>query len=103
VGRVPGPARKAYWLDTTNATGTGTFEFVASNGDHLLAKTAGGEDGFTPPNISHVTLVATIEGGTGRFAAATGTFTIQSSQAIDFATNTASGSGSFEGHISLNK
>lgn len=90
-------------VDTTNAKSTGTFEFVAANGDHLFARTAGGEDAFTPPNISHVTLVATIEGGTGRVAAATGTFTIQLRQEIDLATGTAAGSGSFEGHISLNR
>ncbi|AMY07813.1 hypothetical protein LuPra_00994 [Luteitalea pratensis] len=40
--------------------------------------------------------------GTGRFAAATGTFTIHVRQEIDFATSMATGSGSFEGHVSLN-
>jgi len=47
--------------------------------------------------------VATIVGGTGRFAGATGTVTILWSSAIDFAAGTSSGSGSFEGHVNLKK
>jgi hypothetical protein len=39
-------------------------------------------------------------GGTGRFAAATGTFTIQQTSIIDFETGTSSGSGWFDGTIS---
>jgi hypothetical protein len=90
-------------VNTTTATSTGTYSLTAANGDQLFATTAGGEDQFIPPNISHVTLIATIAGGTGRFADATGTFIIRTVSAIDFATATSSGSGSFEGHINLNK
>jgi hypothetical protein len=91
-------------VDLATARGTGgTFNFTAANGDQLLTSTTGGEDEFTPPNISHVTLVATIVGGTGRFATATGTLTARFTQTIDFATGTASESGSFEGQINLNK
>jgi hypothetical protein len=87
-------------VDQPTATSTGTFNFTAANGDQLFTTTAGGQDAFTPPNVSHVTLVATIVGGTGRFAAATGTFTMQQTSIIDFATGTSSGSGSFDGTIS---
>jgi len=90
-------------VDVRTASSTGTFNFTAANGDQLFTTTAGGEDEFTAPNVSHVTLVATIVGGTGRFAAASGTFTIHSIGAIDFATATSSGTGTFEGHINLNK
>jgi hypothetical protein len=87
-------------VDQPTATSTGTFNFTAANGDQLFTTTAGGQDAFTPPNVSHVTLVATIVGGTGRFAGATGTFTMQQTSIIDFATGTSSGSGSFDGTIS---
>lgn len=85
----------------TNAA-TGTVSFTAANGDQLFADTIGGESAFIPPNVSKVTLAAIITGGTGRFASATGTFTLLLTEAIDFATNTASGSGTFDGTIDLN-
>jgi hypothetical protein len=56
---------------------------------------------FTPPNISHVTVTATIVGGTGRIAGATGTLTIEHTSAIDFQTGTSTGSGTIGGRISL--
>jgi len=90
-------------VDQPTATSTGTFNFTAANGDQLSTTTAGGQDAFTPPNVAHITLVATIVGGTGRFAAATGTFTIQETEIIDFATGTSSGSGSFDGSVSRGK
>jgi hypothetical protein len=89
--------------DLATHTGTGTATLTAADGDELFIKYEGGETEFVPPNVSTVTLVATITGGTGRFAAATGTFTIIRTGTIDFATGTATGSGSFEGQISLNK
>jgi hypothetical protein len=89
-------------VDLATAAGTGTFNFTAANGDQLFTETSGGEDSFVPPNVSHITLVARIVGGTGRFAQASGTFTLQSTTTIDFSTNTGTGHGSFEGQISLN-
>jgi hypothetical protein len=90
-------ARHEAVVDLVALTGTGTFNFTAANGDQLFSTTSGGEDEFIPPNISHVTLVATIVGGTGRFAGATGTFTIRRIGTIDFAAGTSSQSGSFDG------
>jgi hypothetical protein len=90
-------------VDTTNNTSTGTFRLTAANGDQLFTETAGRETEFIPPNISKVTLNARIVEGTGRFAGATGTFTVQRTEAIDFAASSATGSGSFEGHLNLNK
>lgn len=90
-------------VDMTTARGTGTVHFTAANGDQLFTTTTGAEDAFVPPNVSHVTLVATIVGGTGRFAAAAGTFTLRYVGTIDFATNTSTESGSFEGRIDLKK
>lgn len=90
-------------VNTTNNTATGTLNFTAANGDRLLTTTTGAETEFVPPNVSKVTLNATIIGGTGRFAGATGSFVIHTTDAIDFVTNTAAGTGSFEGTISLNR
>lgn len=89
-------------VNTTNNTGVGTFNLTAANGDQLLTTTTGFENEFVPPNVSKATLHATIVGGTGRFAGATGVFTIRTTEAIDFVANTATGSGTFEGSISLN-
>jgi hypothetical protein len=89
-------------VNMATATGTGTFDLTAANGDQLFATTVGGEDQFTPPNFSHVRLVATIVGGTGRFAAATGTFILERTATINFAMGTSTSFGSFEGHIDLN-
>ena len=83
------------------ATSSGTLTFTAANGDQLFATTAGGEDQFTPPNISHVTLAATIVVGTGRFASATGTFTMERTGTINFVAGTSTSIGSFDGHINL--
>jgi len=96
-------ATSATIVDLRTSAGEGTFDFTASNGDLLRTTTAGGETSFTPPNISHVTLTATIVGGTGRFADATGTLTLTFDQTIDQATSTASTAGTIEGRINLNK
>jgi hypothetical protein len=57
-----------------NPVATGTWAFRAANGDRLFATT---ESTGTPvaPGIDDVKTVATITGGTGRFADAAGTFT----------------------------
>ena len=90
-------------VNTTTNTATGTFNFTAANGDQLWTTTTGVEDEFVPPNVSKVTQSARIVGGTGRFAGATGTLTMLITETIDFVTNTATGSGTVDGTISLNK
>jgi hypothetical protein len=86
----------------STSTSTGTFIFTAANGDQLSG-TFVGSGVFIPPATASITEVATIEGGTGRFASATGTFTMERAETIDFATGQGSGYGSIEGEISLNK
>jgi hypothetical protein len=83
-------------------TATVTWDFTAANGDRLSATGVGRQDQFIPPNVSHVSGTATIVGGTGRFAAATGTFTVRRVITLNN-DHTASESGSFEGHINLNR
>ena len=89
--------------EVTGNTATGKFTFIAANGDQLSG-TFVGEGVFMPPNTATRNEVATIENGTGRFAGATGTFTMVTVDTIDFANGgTATGYGSFEGRINLNK
>ena len=84
-------------VDLATSTSTGTFDFTAANGDHLLATFTG--LGVTiEPGVASITEVATVVGGTGRFAATTGTFTVRRVLAM----TTGVSSGSFDGHINLN-
>jgi hypothetical protein len=74
----------------------GSYEFTAANGDTLTADFVGH---FVPsgvPGVLFVVETATITGGTGRFAGATGSFT--SERLVDTITGTVI--GSFEGTIS---
>jgi hypothetical protein len=86
----------------TGAPPTGTWDFTAANGDRLSATAVVTPDQFIPPNVQHVTVAGTISGGTGRFAAATGAFTARVVSTLNF-DHTSSESGSFEGHINLNR
>ena len=88
--------------EVTGNTATGKFAFIAANGDQLSG-TFVGEGVFMPPNTATRNEIATIENGTGRFAGATGTFTMVTVDTIDLATGKATGTGTFEGQINLNK
>lgn len=90
-------------VDTVSRTSVGTFNFTAANGDEVWTTTVGGETANPVPNVSTAERDATIVGGTGRFAAATGRLTIRTTETIDFETNTATGSGTVEGEINLNR
>ena len=88
---------------TSENTSTGTFTFTAANGDQLSGTFVGVEGVFIPPNTARITEVATIRNGTGRFAGATGTFTMVRFDTIDFTTGQATGTGTLEGKINVNK
>ena len=81
-------------VNTTNRTSTGTYEFTAANGDTLTAGFTG-QATLTAPGILSVVETATITGGTGRFAGATGSFTVERL----FNQVTGLTTGSFEGTI----
>ena len=79
-----------------DGTAVGTYEFTAANGDTL---TADYTELFTPTDVPGVfsdVITATITGGTGRFAGATGSFV--SDRVADHSTGIVS--DSFEGTIS---
>ena len=75
-------------------TAQGTCTLVAANGDTLVADFTGQAQGG--PVVVSIVEHATITGGTGRFAGATGSFTIE--RLFDRAAGTTT--GSFEGTIS---
>jgi hypothetical protein len=83
---------------TTPATSFGSYEFVAANGDTLSASFVGQVTPF--PGGNAAVEIATITGGTGRFAGATGTFTGEHVVLVDPATGIRTVIGSFEGTIS---
>lgn len=62
-------------VNTETRTGSGTFLFTAANGDTVFG-TITGQATFTPPNVLAIVGTATITGGTGRFAGATGSFIV---------------------------
>ena len=80
-----------------DGTAVGTYEFTAANGDTL---TADYTESFTPTDVPGVfsdVITATITGGTGRFAGATGSFV--SDRVADHVTGIVS--DSFDGTISI--
>jgi hypothetical protein len=75
--------------------GAGTYHFVAANGDTLTAKFTG-VSAPAAPGFLYIVETATITGGTGRFAGATGGFVCE--RLYDIAGGTTI--GSFRGTIS---
>ena len=80
-------------VNVLTMSSTGAATFTAANGDTLSASVVGQATRIAPTVLSIVE-VYTITGGTGRFAGATGTFTLESTlnQATGVSTGTLSGS-----------
>jgi hypothetical protein len=87
----------AHIVNTVARTVTGSYEFTAANGDTLIADVTG-QFGPTAENPRVLLSVetATITGGTGRLAGATGSFTVERLLNLDTFLTTVS----FEGTIS---
>ena len=90
-------------VDLATSAATGTYAFTAADGDQLVATTVSQGEPLVPPNLSTINGTGTIVSGTGRFAGATGSFSYRLTHAIDFASGTSTGSGSFEGSLDLNR
>jgi len=75
---------------------TGEYLFVAANGDTLTATFTGAAAPTADPNVLAIVEDATITGGTGRFAGATGSFRVE--RLYDTVAGTTA--GSFEGSVS---
>jgi hypothetical protein len=82
-------------VDIPTAHATGVATFTAANGDTLTATVSGQSTPTTTPGVVSIVEVYTITGGTGRFADATGTFTVRST--LDRSTGVSS--GTFSGAI----
>jgi len=83
-------------VDHATRTAVGIYEFTAANGDTLTAEFTGTATPTPIPGVLYIEETATITGGTGRFAGATGDFT--SERLFDRIAGTTV--GSFEGTIS---
>jgi hypothetical protein len=81
----------------TPPNGSGFYHFVAANGDTLTAEFKGVSAPTATPGVLYIEETATITGGTGRFAGATGSFTCERWYDMIAGTTT----GSFEGTITL--
>ena len=91
VGPIHGPVPAP--VNFATSRGVGTYTFTAANGDTLTADFTGQAQ---PGPITSIVEQAVITGGTGRFAGATGSFTVR--RLFDRGAGTAT--GSFVGTIS---
>jgi hypothetical protein len=83
-------------VDLLTLSSVGVISVVAANGDVIFATQTGQGDPTPDPDVFSIVEVSTITGGTGRFAGATGTFTIARLAHL----STGDSSGSFSGTIS---
>ena len=83
-------------VNRATRTAIGSYQFTAANGDTLSADFTGQATPTATPGVIYIVETATITGGTGRFAGATGSFT--SERLYDTIAGTTI--GSFEGTIS---
>jgi hypothetical protein len=86
------------WLFTVNTaagTGSGPVHYIAANGDDIFTTSVGQSQPTDTPGVFRIVEIQTIIGGTGRFAGAKGSFTVD--RLTDL--NTGFTSGSFHGTI----
>jgi hypothetical protein len=83
----------------SNGTAVGTYEFTAANGDTLTADFTSQVTPTDVPGVVNVAVTATITGGTGRFAGATGSFV--GDRVVDMVHGTVT--ESFDGTISTRR
>ena len=86
-------------VDLLSQIGIGTAHFITANGDSLFTDVIGQGNPTGDPDVVRVVELYTITGGTGRFADATGSFTIE--RVADLVTGFSD--GSFDGTIVFGK
>jgi hypothetical protein len=84
-------------VNRATRTAIGSYEFTAANGDTLSADFTGKSTPTATAGVLYIEETATITGGTGRFAGATGSFTVE--RLFDTVAGTTT--GSFKGTIIL--
>jgi hypothetical protein len=77
-------------VNVLTMSGSGSFDFTAANGDTVTADESGQAFLTQTPGVLSIVEHATITGGTGRFAGATGSFTVE--RLLDTVTHTTFGS-----------
>jgi len=82
-------------VNTPTRTAAGNYEFTAANGDKVYAEFTGVAQPTATVGVIAIVETATITGGTGRFAGASGGFVVH--RLFDRIANTTT--GSFEGAI----
>jgi len=82
-------------VNLANGTSTGSARLIAANGDSVYTTIAGSLELTATPGVASITEINTITGGTGRFAGAQGSFTVE--RLLNLATGFTS--GSFHGTI----
>ena len=82
-------------VNLENNSGIGSYHFIAANGDSIFAAVVGQAELVEPPDVFRVVEINTITGGTGRFAGAKGSFTVE--RLVNLTTGFTS--GSFHGTI----
>ena len=80
-------------VNQATLTAAGTYLITAANGDTITADLAGTATMVEPPYVISITETATVTGGTGRFAGATGSIQVERifSRATGVTTGTLSG------------
>ena len=86
-------------VNLLTAAGNGSVHFIAATGDSLFAEGTGQASPTENPDVASIVETYSITGGTGRFAGATGSFTVVR------LVNTVTGvtCGSFDGTIMIHK
>jgi hypothetical protein len=64
-------------VNLATGTSTGSGHWIASNGDSIDTTIVGSGEPTDNPDVVRITEMYTITGGTGRFAGAKGTFTVE--------------------------
>ncbi len=82
-------------VDLVTTSGPASAHFVAANGDSIFAEGLGQATETGTPNVNQIVERYTITGGTGRFAGASGSFTVE--RLVNLATGATS--GAFDGYI----
>ena len=82
-------------VNLANDSGIGSAQLIAANGDSIFTTIVGQGEPTDIPGVNRIVEINTITGGTGRFAGAVGSFTVE--RLITLATGFTS--GSFHGTI----
>jgi hypothetical protein len=84
-----------FTVNLADGTGSGPVRYTAANGDEIFTTSVGQSEPTGTPGVFHIVEIQTVTGGTGRFADAKGSFTVD--RLVDLTTGLTS--GSFHGTI----